>query len=353
MRARALLAGAISLLCVAVAATPAASRDNGPDLAIILSERPATTLAAYRLFRDVAGKEPNTGVVAYDLPTPLFSDYATKRRYVFLPPEVRAQHREDGAIEFPVGAVLIKTFEYPADMRQADSAIRTIETRLFIRGRAGWTANTYVWNADGTEARLQVAGASTRVTWTGSDGVDHSIDYAIPNRNQCKGCHSVDGELAPIGPTAVHFAEPDRTGETELARWTRLGLLDGAPQASTPAARGSDAQARAYLDINCAHCHNPRGPANTSGLDLRATQTDAAKWGLRKRPIAAGRASADLSFAIDPGHPERSILLHRMESTDPGVMMPELGRTTVHAEGVALVRAWIAQMDADGRPRQN
>jgi hypothetical protein len=108
-------------------------------------------------------------------------------------------------------------------------------------------------------------------------------------------------------------------------------------------------RARAYLDVNCAHCHNPAGPAHASGLDLRWSQTDPALWGVMKRPVAAGRGSAGFEFAIEPGHPERSILLHRMASTDPGVMMPELGRQLVDERAVALMRDWIAGMDGEGR----
>ena len=64
--------------------------------------------------------------------------------------------------------------------------------------------------------------------------------------------------------------------------------------------------------------------------------------GIGKRPVAAGKASADLDFDIAPGEPDRSILLHRMQSREPGVMMPELGRALPHEEGIALVRAYIA-----------
>jgi uncharacterized repeat protein (TIGR03806 family) len=184
-----------------------------------------------------------------------------------------------------------------------------------------------------------------------ADGRALEIGYAVPNKNQCKGCHAVGDALTPIGPAAHHL---DRnmdygSGATgQLAHWVSAGLLDAAP--STPHVGASlDARARAYLDVNCAHCHNPRGPASNSGLDLSFAQTDPAHWGVRKRPVAAGRASANLLFAIDPGAPDRSILLHRMESTDPGVMMPELGRTLVDREGVALIRQWIAAMDANGR----
>ena len=124
-----------------------------------------------------------------------------------------------------------------------------------------------------------------------------------------------------------------------------------APLPSVPNAYDASApleqRARAYLDVNCAHCHNPAGPAHTSGLDLSWSQSDPALWGVRKRPVAAGRGSAGFEFAIDPGQPERSILLHRMQSTDPGVMMPELGRQLVDDRAVQLMRDWIASMDEE------
>jgi uncharacterized repeat protein (TIGR03806 family) len=343
---RALLVAALALLVAGASGSVAAPRGGGPDLAVILAERPAVTLAEYRLFLDPQASQPNAGVTPYDLAVPLFSDYADKDRLVFLPAGTKVSYRSEGSFEFPIGAVLIKTFRFATV-----AGDRKIETRLLVRKRGGWAADTYVWNASGQEARLQVAGSTLAVDVDRPGLAPQTVRYAVPNRNQCKGCHSVDGALAPIGPSAPHFTQISATHpETETARWVRLGLLEGAPAASL-APSGRDAAARAYLDINCAHCHNPRGPANTSGLDLRASQTDPSRWGVRKRPIAAGRASADLEFSIDPGRPERSILLHRMKSDDPGVMMPELGRSLVHAEGVELVRAWIAQMDADGRPR--
>jgi len=39
-----------------------------------------------------------------------------------------------------------------------------------------------------------------------------------------------------------------------------------------------------------------------------------------------------------------------MASTEPGTMMPELGRSLVHDEGVALVRDYIAQMQVKAAP---
>jgi hypothetical protein len=34
-----------------------------------------------------------------------------------------------------------------------------------------------------------------------------------------------------------------------------------------------------------------------------------------------------------------------MESTDPGILMPESGRKMVHKEGVALIRDWILSLE--------
>jgi len=63
-----------------------------------------------------------------------------------------------------------------------------------------------------------------------------------------------------------------------------------------------------------------------------------------KSPVAAGKGSGDRMYDIVPGKPEESILTYRMESTDLEAMMPELGRSTVHTEGVALIKEWIASM---------
>ena len=83
-----------------------------------------------------------------------------------------------------------------------------------------------------------------------------------------------------------------------------------------------------------------------SGLDLTFTQEDPGKYGVFKAPVAAGRGSGGYRFGIEPGHPEASILMHRVESIEPGVMMPPLPRRVPHDEGIALLTEWIAQMQA-------
>ena len=106
-----------------------------------------------------------------------------------------------------------------------------------------------------------------------------------------------------------------------------------------------DDRARAYLDVNCSHCHNAKGQAKTSGLFLEYNQKDQTKLGVYKTPVATGRGSGGLFFNIVPGNADESILVYRMESTDPGVLMPESGRKVVHTEGLKLIREWIYSLE--------
>src|SRR4051812_47480163 len=100
----------------AVALLGAAPAPTGVALNALLAATPAPTLAAYRLFIDDRGEHPNVGVTPYALNTPLFSDYAEKSRFLYLPPGTHAAYRAKGALDLPVGAALIKTFAYPADL---------------------------------------------------------------------------------------------------------------------------------------------------------------------------------------------------------------------------------------------
>lgn len=276
-------------------------------------------------FRFFADGQPNARVQGYTLATPLFSDYADKDRFIYVPAGQKARHSGDGLIDFPVGSALIKTFKYPGQV---------LETRVLLKRASGWVALPYVWEGD--DAVLRRGGKRMEVQAAG-----HTISYAVPNQNQCKECHQSGASIEPIGPKARSL------GAAQLNGLVKAGLLDRAPAGyalprwNDPTAPVAD-RARAYLDVNCGHCHSRSGIANNSGLYLTWEEADPVARGLGKRPVAAGRGSGGHEVAIDPGAPDKSILLYRMQSTDPGVAMPELGRSLVHDEGVALVRAYIA-----------
>ena len=293
------------------------------------------TLAEFGFFLDAAARTPDRRLIAYELNSPLFSDGADKLRYVYVPEGEVIETDGDGLLQFPVGTAIIKTFAFGEGEDQ-----RYIETRVLLHRDNGWTALPYRWNEEQTEARLALAGA--RVPITRADGEEFS--YRIPNMNQCKACHSLEDAVVPIGPKARNLS-PDL-----LAALVERGNLAAVPAVAKPmpvwgdSDASTEAHARAYLDVNCAHCHRPGGGASNSGLDLRWEQDDPFALGVRKPPVAAGRGAGGLLVSIAPGEPDRSILVHRMDSTEPGVAMPELGRSTVDEEGVALMRDWIEGM---------
>jgi uncharacterized repeat protein (TIGR03806 family) len=343
---------------VAFALLAATLTTRGEDTATLDVEGPPPrALSAWGLFADPARQAPATGVIPFEVNTPLFTDHALKRRFYRLPPGTAATYRDPDVLEFPVGTVLVKTFanlarDPGADAAEGDPPLRLLETRLLVRRQTGWVAWPYVWDADGRDARLKLAGARLKASWTDAAGQAQAFDYLVPNANQCRGCHERGGAMVPLGPTARNL----NLGE-QLQAWSQAGALQGLPDAppslprwDDPASGDLNARARAYLEVNCAHCHRPGGPGGTSGLDLRASQADMHLVGVHKSPVAAGRGTGGLKFAIEPGDPDASILLHRMRSTDPGVQMPELGRRLVHDEGVELIRAWIAGLKSPPGP---
>jgi len=325
-----------------------------------LEARPARLISDYNLFVDNARQVPNEGVLPYDLNTPLFSDYSTKHRFIYLPPGTSATYHEYDVFDFPIGTIIVKTFGFQHDMRDPEKGERIIETRLLIHKEEGWIGLPYIWDDEMRDARLAVAGGRTEVEWIHHDGAARSVNYLIPNMNQCKMCHENKGEQKPIGPKARHINKTfnyDGHIENQLTHWINVGYLSGMnespedaprlPNADDPHSGNLRDRARAYLDINCSHCHNPDGPAFTSGMDLAWNQDDPYRIGVNKPPVAAGRAGSS-RYSIVPGDPDDSILVHRIESTDPGIMMPQLPRQLVHEEGVALIREWIEKLPDAG-----
>jgi uncharacterized repeat protein (TIGR03806 family) len=328
----------------------ACSGAQGPHPNAILADEPAEKLSDYGFFIDASAREPAEGVVPYDLVNALFSDHAAKHRLVYVPKGQAATYDPDQAFDFPVGSVLIKTFAFAPDMREPEKDERYIETRLLINKPDGWVAYPYIWNADETEATYAPVGGRVPVETIAPDGQKLSINYGVPNSNQCKECHQSGDALIPIGPKARNLNHIGPNGVNQIADWSARGILSGAPASPPTVPLATDGspplsdRARAWLDVNCAHCHKADGSASNSGLFLDWTETDPTGWGVHKRPTAAGRGSGQHLFVIEPGKPDQSILVHRMASTEPGVMMPELGRTVVDSQGLALVREWIASL---------
>ncbi len=317
-------------------------------------------LSEYKLFRgELAKLEKVEGVIEYDLNTPLFSDYSFKNRVIRLPDGTSAKYDPKEAFDFPVGTIISKTFYYPHDMTDASRGRRLIETRILRRDENGWIGLPYVWNDEQTDAALSLAGAAVEVQWVHHDGTSRTNTHLVPNLNDCKRCHQNE-IMAPLGPTARNLNrnfEYPHGSENQLANWTRTGFLTGVkkqedapmlPVWDDPRTGTLDARARAWLEVNCAHCHNPKGPARNSGLHLNVDVTDRYQLGVFKTPVAAGKGTGGRNYGIVPGKPDESILLYRLETVEPGALMPEFGRTIAHLESIALIREWIKSMREPG-----
>lgn len=331
-----LVLAAAALACVrAPAAAPAVS-----DAAIRQPTAEGAALppvlSAFGFFTDGVAQAPSPGVTPYRLNVPLWSDGAEKLRFLYLPAGTKAAGRGDGLLDLPVGAALVKTFAFGNGAQR-----RLIETRVLLHRAEGWIAASYKWDDDQREARLAAGGARVALTTPAGE----AISYRIPNRNQCKECHALGAALSPIGPKGRNL------DAGWLAAQAKAGRLDAAPKVVHPmplwenrAKLAPAVAARAYLEANCAFCHQEGGAASNSGLWLGWDEADPVRLGIGKRPVAAGNASGGFLFDVAAGDPDHSIMVHRMASTEPGVAMPEIGRSSVDREGLAVIRGWISTL---------
>ncbi len=362
-------------LCLVAAACSGEKQVSGP--AFFEKEDPPS-LSAWGVIRAANGTLVlGEGVVPYTLNTPLFTDYADKLRTIWMPAGT-ANTLDDGRLDFPVGTVISKTFYYPSDDRTvlkrkkrqpvnqtrglSLDAHRLIETRLLVRRNSGWHALVYVWNEEESEAHLKKIGDIKKLELMADTSERVSFNYIVPNTNQCASCHTAEGKARGVQPLGPKLPQLDRSYEyadgqkNQLHKLASVGYMSAAGSPTDRMAVWDDPlqplenRARAYIAANCGHCHNPKGTADTSGLYLNIENSDRLRLGTCKPTIAAGSGTGGHRFGIVPGRPEESIFVFRMRSTDPAAMMPELGRSLAHNEGVALIADWIAQMSGDCGP---
>jgi uncharacterized repeat protein (TIGR03806 family) len=300
------------------------------------------------------------GVTPYDLNTPLFSDSAVKVRTVWLPAGTSATYSATGVIDFPVGTIFTKSFGFRDDLRKASPSINWVETRVYVHQTAGWKGVSYAWNAAHTQATFNSIGGLAPQSWIDENGATASADYDVPDANACITCHSDNSVVTPIGPKArnlnktFHYSTGD---ENQLVHWTAAGILSGAPADPAQAPKlpvwndsstGTvEQRARAYLEVNCAHCHSAGGFARTTGLYLTASETNTSTYGVCKPPVAVGEATGGFLYDVVAGDPDHSIMTFRIASTAPSVMMPQIGRSIVDPAGLQLVRDWITGLQGN------
>ncbi len=297
------------------------------------------------------------GVTPYSLNTPLFSDYAVKRRTVWMPPGTSATYDSTNVFDFPDGTVFTKSFGWADDMRKAQPLLTWVETRVIWKNAGIWQGVAYTWDAAQKTATVNPGGETLSFSWI--DGTGQTVNlvgYLVPSTGQCGECHGSD-VFEPIGPKARNlngdYSYPDGGSQNQLAFWTSTGILSGAPDPAVapklavwndPATGTLNDRARAYLESNCAHCHNPTGRALNTGLYLSTLETNPTNLGICKRSVAAGQGGCGLTYDVVPGDPNNSILHCRLDSTVEAVRMPEIERVLVDTDGLALVTEWLTSL---------
>lgn len=315
--------------------------DAGVAVDAGLGGGPPDLLSKTGCFDAADPKTPLPALVPYAPSAELYSDNATKRRWLAMPDSKTIAIGADGDFDFPTGSVLIKEFSV---------AGQRIETRFFVRQEADgrWAGYTYQWREDQTDAALVASAGATYAFASGQT-------WSFPTRAQCHQCHTrVAGSTLGLEIGQLNheltYASTGRTAN-QLFTLASIGLLDALPGEVTTLprlaaigdlSRTVDERARAYLHANCASCHRPEGPTFTP-LDLRF-QTSFKDMGicdaLPTIDDLAGLIPANPRI-FAPGEAQRSVLYWRLQTTDPSIRMPPVGRSLSHVGGVALLSDWI------------
>jgi hypothetical protein len=333
-------------------------------LALACGGAPAHPVAPAKLSRtglwsDVATHAVAPGNLPYAPQYPLWTDGASKRRWIHLPQGAAIDASRPDSWSFPPGTKLWKEFSFG----------RRVETRYMEKGGDGsWIYATYVWDDDGRDATLAPA-KGIRDAAEIRPGVRHDV----PSIADCRACHE-GRPTAVLGFDALQLS-PDRDplaphagaggpNPLDLRTLASLGLVRGLPPAlldHPPRIPASTARERAvlgYLYGNCAGCHNGTGPLASLGLALdhdlaaAAGEEPAFRTALgRESRFRIPGVAPGASRRIAPGSPDASAIATRMASRDPLVQMPPIGTHVVDDEALRLVEQWIREdLPAGGPP---
>ena len=292
---------------------------------------------------------------------PLWSDGATKRRWVRLPDGGTIDTSQIDHWNFPIGTRFWKEFQFNG---------RRVETRMFWKTSVDhWEFASYAWAEDQREAVLVPVEGIANVAEV-APGKWHSI----PSHAECRACHDstrtevlgftalqLSTDRDPLAPHAERLSDDMITLET-LVREDRLRPARTELVSLPPRVRGRDEHERAvlgYLSTNCGSCHNRQSSIASLGLFLEYTLERESGCVPNAISSAVGQpghwvvptAPDGASRLVAPGHPELSAVLHRAKSRRPSSQMPPIGTVVADRDALALVNAWIETLPATDGPR--
>jgi uncharacterized repeat protein (TIGR03806 family) len=286
----------------------------------------APRLSDYGIFKgQPSDLTPTEDYKLYELSTGLFTDYAEKQRLIKIPAGTMLNAVNDGLPEFPEGTILAKTFFYYNDARDTLKGKKIIETRLLIKSGESWNVGTYIWNEEQSDAKLVSVGVDKTINWVDRVGKARVISYHIPGKNECTTCHQSSDVILPIGPKIRNLnITVSRNGQSvnQLEHLANSHVMENTDPSSfgvLPDWKNTQfsisARARAYLDVNCAHCHNEKGFAPGEHLFL----------------------SYELSLEDSRIAHKKGTIVDKIESGE----MPKIGTTIVDEEALVLIKNYV------------
>ena len=304
------------------------------------------------LFKSVNEQSPAPGVLSYSINSQPWADHATAERFVALPNESSIKV-EDSKWSFPKDSVLVKTLSL--EMEAGNPATcRRVETQLLHFDGIDWMPYSYRWNDEQSDAMLvDAAGAEStfEVIDAVAAGGTRRQAWRFSGRAECQRCHNKwsGPPLAFNTPQLNREHRYDGRVASQLDLLAQIHLIEkpiaaeDRPRLADPHDVSADleARSRAYLQVNCAHCHRQHaGGAVLSKMHYDIPLEETNMIGIRPTQGTFGIHAAQV---IAPGDPCHSVLWYRMAKLGAG-RMPHIGSTEVDVAGVALIERWIRQM---------
>lgn len=318
-----------------------------------LNAFPYQKLSDYNLFDgDLKNQNPVIGVLPYKPISTLFTDFAKKKRFLWMPENTSASYVSDfDILDFPIGTIIVKSFYYDNVLPNNDTQI--VETRLLIKKSTGWIFSEYVWNEDQTEAFLDNSGSFKYIEWL-ENGVTKTNNYRIPSESECLTCHKKSNIAIPIGPKPQNLNSEFSYAsgvKNQLEKLIEIGYLNPVDVSNVntvvnwkDVSQPLQLRARSYLDINCAHCHSENTHCSYRPIRLSFNDTEFSANNLGVCVVPDENISSNLTHIVSPSRPERSVMSFRMNSTEESTKMPLIGRNLVDDLGVALINDWITSL---------
>lgn len=327
------------------------STDAGIDPCAIPDQYdPPTLLSQTGLYSDTAAGTLGDGVRPYEPRFKLWSDGATKSRWVYIPPCGPIDTSDPDYWHYPIGFTLWKEF----DRENADGELIRIETRMLHKySKSKWFMTAYIWNDDQTDAAISdVDGPDALVAMENAKGTEHDV----PGQKGCEGCHYNMADKS-LGFTAIQLDRDDAPdGFVTLATLEDEGLLSDPIPPTTIPGTPEQVAALGYIHANCGHCHNPY--SKQSGLSMQlwlqvgalgsveTTDTYLTTVGIMNQ--APQQPDLQPPVRVVPGNLDESAMYWRMiqppvypDTPEGGDHMPLIGTSIIDDEGVQLVADWI------------